>query len=66
MLIGLDYLELHQKIQEVCRPPGEPKATPLGWTCTRLLPQVKLFNPIYFTNFAKNVNNNDVMLCSIN
>ena len=44
----------------------ESRPTPLGWTCTRLLPQVKLFNPIYFTNFAKNVNNNDVMLCSIN
>ena len=25
MLIGVDYLELHQSIQEVCGPPGEPK-----------------------------------------
>ena len=40
MLIGLDYLELHQSIQEVCGPPGEPIArlTSLGWTCTGILP----------------------------
>ena len=67
MLIGLDYLELHQSIQEVCGPPGEPIArlTPLGWTCTGILPQGKLFNPTYLTYFAKNANSNDVMLRSI-
>ena len=58
MLIGLDYLELHQNIQEVCGPPEEPIArlTSLGWTCTGILPQGKLFNPTYLTYFAKNAN----------
>ena len=40
--IDLDYLELHQSIQDVCGPPAEPIArlTPLEWTCTGILPQV--------------------------
>ena len=47
--------------------PGEPIArlTPLGWTCTGILPQGKLFNSTYLTYFAKNANSNDVMLRSI-
>ena len=62
MLIGLDYLELPQSIQEVCGPFGEPIARliPLGWTCTGILPQGKLLNITYLTYFAKNANSNDV------
>ncbi|XP_071118407.1 uncharacterized protein [Haliotis cracherodii] len=35
LLIGIDYLQLHQSHQDVCGRPGEPIArrTPLGWTC---------------------------------
>ncbi|XP_048247011.1 uncharacterized protein LOC124151440 [Haliotis rufescens] len=35
LLIGIDYLQLHQSYQDVCGRPGEPIArrTPLGWTC---------------------------------
>ena len=67
MFIDLDYLELHQSMQEVCRPPGEPIArlTPFEWTCTGILPQSKLFNPTYLTYFAKNANSNGGMLRSI-
>ena len=43
----------------------DSRLTPLGWTCTGILLQGKLFNPTYLTYFAKNANSNDVMLRSI-
>ena len=42
MLIGIDYLNLHQSLKEIRGKPGEPIArlTPLGWTCVGCVPTI--------------------------
>ena len=54
LLIGMDYLDLHCSIQDVCGRPGEPVArlTPLGWTCIGTVGELDLtgFSGSYFTH----------------
>ena len=43
LLIGVDYAELHYSFKDVRGQPGEPVArlTPLGWTCTGTVSELK-------------------------